>query len=232
MISVIYEDKNFVVLNKSAGVLVHRVPGKKNSEESVVDWLLKNYPEVKGVGDNPVMRPGIVHRLDKDTSGVILAARNQKAFLYLKKLFQEHRVIKKYLALVWGKLEGRGVIKAPIGLKAGTVKRTTRGKMKMVKAAITEYKVLKKIEKNGQTFTLVELTPKTGRTHQLRIHLSSIHHPVVGDALYDPKENPFELKRQFLHARSLEFTTPDSGRIKLEADLPRDLKKHCEAQVF
>ncbi len=230
MISVIYEDKDFLALLKPAGVLTHKT-ARKEVEETVVDWVLKKYPEVKTVGDpstssGQVDRPGIVHRLDKDTSGILLVARNQKTFDYLKKLFQEHKVRKTYLALVWGKIAGRGVIDLPIGLKPGTVRRVSRGKnLKMVKEAVTEYKALKTIEKSGKEFTLVELTPKTGRTHQLRVHLKSLGHPVVGDALYGPKENPFGLCRQFLHAQSIEFTKSDGGCLRLEADPPPELKR-------
>ncbi len=230
MISVIYQDDNFLAIFKPAGVLVHS--DKKNKKETIVDWLLKNYPEIGGVSESGD-RPGIVHRLDRETSGILLVARNQKTFEYLKKLFQEHKVRKTYLALVWGKLRGKGVIDMPIGLKPGTVRRITSGKrMKMVKEAITEWKALKTIKKNGRVFTFLELTPKTGRTHQLRVHLASIHHPVVGDVLYGPRKNPLGLKRQFLHASSIEFTKPDGGRLRLEAELPEELQKFLEKLEF
>ena len=230
MISVIYEDKDFLVISKPAGVLVHKT-AKKEREKTVADWLLKNYPEVKTVGDSPEERPGIVHRLDKDTSGVLLVARNQKTFEYLKKLFQEHKIRKTYIALVWGKIPAPGVVDLPIGLKPGTTRRVTRGKnLKMVKEAVTEYKPLKTFEKNGEEFTLIELIPKTGRTHQIRVHMKSLNRPIVGDALYGPKENPFGLRRQFLHAKSIEFTKADGlpaqagKRVKFETELPPELK--------
>jgi len=234
MISVIYEDENFIGLSKPAGMLLHETVKSKEqiakSEGTLVDWLVKNYPEVKNVGDAPQVRPGIVHRLDKETSGVLVVARNQKSFEYLKKLFQEHKIIKKYIALVHGRLEGNGVINAPIGLKPGTVKRSIRAKnMKMVKEAVTEYKSLKNFEKDGEFFTLVELTPKTGRTHQLRVHLASISHPVVGDILYGPKSNSLGMKRQFLHANSLEFVNQEGTRLRLEAGLPRELEETLSA---
>ncbi|MFH0712525.1 MAG: RluA family pseudouridine synthase [Candidatus Jorgensenbacteria bacterium] len=227
MISVIYEDENLLALSKPAGVLVHPSSFSKEDkgQATVTDWLLKNYPEVKMVGDNPAERPGIVHRLDRETSGVLLVARNQKTFEYLKKLFQEHKVVKTYLALVWGRLSGSGIIDVPIGLKPGTVRRVVRGKaLKMVKEAVTEYRALKTFKKGDDEFTLVELTPKTGRTHQLRVHMKSINHPVVGDVLYSPKKDPFNLSRQFLHAESIEFTKSDGSRLKLEAELPNELK--------
>lgn len=244
-IRVIYKDKNFLAVYKPAGLLVH--PAKfriKNlelriKEPTLVDWLLKYYPEIsavggsafggKNIGDDSKTRPGIVHRLDKDTSGVILVARNQKYFEYLKNLFQTRQIKKTYLALVWGKLEPRtGVIKKPISIKSGAVKRTV-WKGRLEKEAITEYKVVKFIklkvnkEKEG-FFSLVKVFPKTGRTHQIRVHLASVGHPIVGDSLYGPKKNPFGLKRQFLHAESLEFSAEEGKRIKIEAEPPAELK--------
>lgn len=229
-IKVVYEDKNFLAVDKPAGVLVHKVQSSKfkDSEETLADWLLKKYPEVKKVGDEPALRPGIVHRLDKNTSGAILIARNQTYFDYLKNLFEKNEVKKTYLVLVWGKIESKtGIIRKPIGILR-TVKRTVTGG-KMVKEAITEYEVikflkLKKDKEKEQIFSLLKVMPKTGRTHQIRIHLASIGHPLVGDELYGPKQNPFNLKRQFLHAESLEFNLPDGGRMKIEAELPDDLK--------
>ena len=136
MVKVIYEDKNLVAVNKEAGILVHPVVGR-GEESSLSAELLKKYPEIKNVGDNPE-RPGIVHRLDKDTSGVLLITRNQKFFEYLKNLFQKHEVKKTYLALVCGKIEKKhGIINKPISIKSGTVRRTVY-KGKLSKEAITE----------------------------------------------------------------------------------------------
>ena len=237
MISLIYETKDFIAVDKPAGLLVHSVPKANskfqipNSEEpTLVDWVLEKYPEVKNVGDEPEIRPGIVHRLDRDTSGVILIARNQEFFEYLKNLFKTHQIKKTYLALVWGKLEPKfGEIKIPIGIKTGTIKRTVwQKRAKDIKEAITDYRV----KKYFNDFSLVELTPKTGRTHQIRIHLASLGHPVVGDKLYgfqknkNPQSNtPFNLNRQFLHAVSLEFSSADGHRIMIEAELPEELKR-------
>jgi len=231
-IRVIYEDKNFLALCKPAGMLVH---GTEISDESTtVDWLIKNYPGIKGVGDSPEIRPGIVHRLDKDVSGVILIARNQKYFEYLKNLFQNHQIKKTYLALVYGKVEPKtGVIEKPIYLKPGTTKRSVwQGKMR--KQAITEYRVLKYLKYPNITnvhdrkhllyFSFLKVMPKTGRTHQIRVHLASIRHPIVGDTLYGKKTNPFDLKRIFLHAESLEFSPSNGKRIKIESELPSELK--------
>lgn len=241
---VIYEDADFVAVDKPAGVLTHasRISAdtkRIGADITLVDWLLKRYPEIKDVGDEPETRPGIVHRLDRDTSGVIVAARNQKAFDYLKGLFQKHEVKKTYLALARGKVKERaGVIDKPIALKSGTIKRTVHNRgVKLIKEAVTKYKILKFLEFQGQEFTLLEVQPLTGRTHQIRVHLNSIGHPILGDAVYGRKEErgkrgeerekgkELALKRLFLHAESIEFTKSDGGRIKISADLPPDLKQ-------
>ena len=221
---VIYEEKEFALINKPAGLIVHGV------SPSLRDWLLKKYPEIARVGDNPEERPGIVHRLDKDTSGVILICRRQAAFDYFKKQFQERKIKKSYLALVHGiPKERSGEIKKPIGLKPDTTRRTVHTKdAKMVKPAFTRYH-LKSIYR-GETpideFALLEVEPLTGRTHQIRVHLASIGHSVVGDPLYTPKSKEVGLPyigRMFLHAESLEFSTPDGRRLKVAADLPAEL---------
>lgn len=217
-----YKDSDVVAINKPAGLLVHKT--RVSQETTLVDWLLENFPEIKGVGDDPAIRPGIVHRLDKETSGIMIVARNQKAFEYLKKLFQTRQVKKTYFALVWGKVkEKTGVIEKPLGIKSGTLKRTVSGKARMVKEAITVYKVVKFVKLKDQTFTLLEVQPLTGRTHQIRAHLASIGHPVVGDMLYGRKPAPAGITRQFLHAESLELTLPSGSRIKISADLPPEL---------
>lgn len=234
-IKTVYEDRDFVILNKPAGVLVHEARAGKNKpleEPTIVSWLIAKYPEIAGVGDNSKERPGIVHRLDRETSGVMVAARNQAAFLYLKKLFQESRVKKAYIALVLGRVsDSSGVIDKPIGLKPGTTKRTIRvDNAKMVKPAKTNYRVLKELCLGNQDFSLIEARPETGRTHQIRVHFLSIGHPVVGDKLYGGKA-PIEsaralgLDRQALHAESIEFTSRDGNRIRASADLPPDLER-------
>lgn len=230
-IKVIYENDDMVAVNKPAGVLVHRPekgPKAGQKEDVLTDWIKERYPEAEEVGDEPVLRPGIVHRLDEDTSGIILIAKNQSAFDYLKGLFQNHEVKKTYLALVHGRMAGRGRIEKPIGLKSGSVKRSVSAPdMKMVKDAVTEYRVLKLFKTGSETLTLLEVTPLTGRTHQIRVHLASIGHPIVGDRLYGrPKaDKEIGLGRQFLHAAAAEFPLPDGSRMKIEADLPEDLQE-------
>lgn len=221
-IEIIYQDKNLVIVNKPAGLLTHPIPAHKADEATLADWIKEKYPETKSVGDQPEIRPGIVHRLDKETSGLIVVALNQKTFEYLKKLFQTGGITKTYIGLVWGIISPKtGVINKPIGLKSGTIRRTTAIKnAKMVKPAVTEYQA----KEYFKGFSLLEIRPRTGRTHQIRIHLNSIGHPIVGDPLYGKKPLPEGLKRQFLHAASLEFTLPESGRIKAETNLPTDLE--------
>ncbi len=211
------------------GTRISNVQFPISKEITLVDWLLKRFPEIKNVGDEPQTRPGIVHRLDKETSGILLVPKNQNYFEYLKKLFQNGEVKKTYIALVFGRITPeKGIINKPIGLKSGSVKRTvfTRG-AKMVKSAVTEYKVKEYLphRQAGLTkYSLLEVYPKTGRTHQIRVHLASLGHPVVGDKLYSKKKA--ELNRLFLHAYSLEFAPESGKRIKLTADMPSDLTRY------
>jgi 23S rRNA pseudouridine1911/1915/1917 synthase len=216
---VIYENKDVVVLSKPAGLLVH--DDGKGEEGTLVDWLRINFPEVAGVGDDPELRPGLVHRLDKDTSGIMLIPRNQKYYEYLKKLFQQKRVGKSYWAIVkGGPRNDKGTINSPISLKPGTIKRTVHGG-KMTKEATTHFRVLRRL--NG--YCLIEAIPKTGRTHQIRVHLASIGCPVVGDRLYGSKKNEDGALRHMLHARGLELELEPGKKIKLVADPPDDFEQ-------
>lgn len=221
---IIYEDKNFVAVNKPAGLLVHqvRINGReqRTKDKTLVDWLLKKYPEIKEVGDEPKLRPGIVHRLDKATSGVMLVAKNQRYFDYLKNLFQRHEIKKRYLASVYGEVKPKnGVISKPIGIRSGSLKRSVYAKKKL-QEAITEYRVKKVFHKNTEQYSLLEITPKTGRTHQIRIHLAAIGHPIVGDPIYASRFK-FHVSRMMLHAESVEFNPEPGRRIKLSADIPK-----------
>ena len=233
---VIYEDKNFLAVNKHAGLLVHaaRISADKkqrttDKEPTLVDWLVERYPEIKNVGDDPALRPGIVHRLDKDTSGIMVVARTRESFEYLKSLFQTRQIHKTYLALVFGAVkEKSGIIEKPIGIKNGTLKRSVRSE-KMGKEAITQYKLVTTYHTLPTTYlSLLEVEPKTGRTHQIRVHLASIGHPIVGDRLYGTKESRVKSQamgaRLMLHALSLEFTTVEGRRVKLEAEPPADFR--------
>ncbi|HUC01484.1 MAG TPA: RluA family pseudouridine synthase [Candidatus Paceibacterota bacterium] len=231
----IFENKDFVVVDKPAGLMVHaarvsgRRRGKKGSadelravEPTLVDWLLVRYPEIKNVGDDPSVRPGIVHRLDKATSGVMIVARTPASFERLKKLFQEHRMAKTYFAVVEGAPKGKkGTIDAPIGIKSGSLKRSIHSS-KMAKPAVTEYSVVKELSGGGNDAarrTLLMVSPKTGRTHQIRVHLASIGHPIVGDVLYGKKTGA---PRLMLHASALAFSDGAGNRFEFEAPLPED----------
>jgi len=226
---VIFSNKDVIAINKPAAVLVHRTSAKRTGEETVADEIVKQFPEVRSVGDDPAMRPGIVHRLDKDTSGVLLVARNQEAFEYLKKLFQRREIKKEYLALVYGGVKTDGIIRKPIGLRPGTTKHSVNAKqMKMVKEAVTRYEVEEQFEKNEgkDIYTLLRVFPETGRTHQIRVHLASISHPVVGDALYGgKKERRKKGERLMLHARVLELTLPSGEKMHFEAEPPESFKE-------
>jgi 23S rRNA pseudouridine1911/1915/1917 synthase len=222
----IYSDKDIIVLNKPPGVAVHG--GLSVSGPTVVDFLLKEFPEVRGVGEPPAggpSRPGIMHRLDKDTSGVMVVARNQKSFAALKDLFQRRLVEKTYRAIVCGvPKERRGIIDLEIGRVAGNpLKRGVAGGRSSVRGARparTAYRVLK----SGLGYSLLELKPQTGRMHQLRVHLKAIGHPVACDKKYGGKKVccPAGVRRQLLHARSLSFSFPEGRRLRFEAEPPED----------
>ena len=236
---VLYQDADLLVLAKPAGVMMHGIKAnsqqgtarRKGEEQTLADWISTHYPETKSVGDEPTTRPGMVHRLDKDTSGVVLVARTQTAFAYLKKLFQTHAIKKTYLALVAGRVAGeQGSIEKPIGLTSGTVRRTVHRleRAKMVKQASTGYRVLERFGEGAAATTLLEVRPATGVTHQIRVHLASIGHPVVGDALYGGATqrqiaHKLGLTRQFLHAQSIELVTPSGERLQVSEDLPSEL---------
>ena len=223
---IIYTDKNFLAVNKPAGWLTHaakRDDLHPTGVKILADWLAARYPEIKKVGNDPAWRPGIVHRLDQGTSGVLLIARTQIYFEYLTKLFREHQIKKTYLAVVYGRVaETHGIINKPIGIKSGSMKRSVHA-TKMLKESITEYEVVKYLKnQSGEIYTLLEVQPKTGRTHQIRVHLASLGHPIVGDALYGRKPKLAGPTRLRLHALSLEFSSSPGERLKLEAPAPAD----------
>jgi 23S rRNA pseudouridine1911/1915/1917 synthase len=212
---IVYEDDDLLVVDKPAGMTVHPAPG--HSSGTLVHAVLAHCPNLSALGGEG--RPGIVHRLDKDTSGLIIVAKNDAAHLSLARQLKERRVEKTYIALVEGRLKQReGVIDAPIGRHPAR-----RKKMAVVEGgreARTRYRVLREID--GRT--LVEVRPETGRTHQIRVHLASIGHPVVGDPVYGRGRPAGPLRRQFLHAQRLAFRHPRTGdRLELEAELPEDL---------
>lgn len=220
---IIYQDENFIVINKPPGVSAHG--GETVLGPTAIDFLLPRFPEIACVGDDTANRPGIVHRLDKDTSGVMVVARNQPTFEALKELFKSRKIEKIYWAIVCGiPREKKGTIAAPIGrLVAQPMKRGVeegRSRIRGARDAVTDYRVLK----HNDTYSLVELKPKTGRMHQLRVHMKSIGHPIACDRFYGGKNVccPAWADRQLLHAHSLSFSFPEGRRLYFEADVPED----------
>ncbi len=219
-LKVIFEDADLLVIDKPAGISIH--PDNFNKEPTVVDWLLVNCPEVVGVGEQPE-RPGIVHRLDKDTSGVLLVAKNQKTFEFLKQLFQTGSIAKKYWTLVYGHPPG-GVIDLPIGRSRKDPRRRLAGKGASGK--LREAKTLYRVVEELGPYSLLEVSPKTGRTHQIRVHFKAIQTPVVCDALYTPgKVCPAPLARHALHAGNLEFVDWNGQKRSFTSPLPADLSQ-------
>lgn len=275
---VLYEDSNILAIDKPSGISTHA--DGRGKEKTIADWVLKNYPRMKNVGENEIYqdkigkkikieipKPGIVHRLDRDTSGVMLLAKNQKAYEFLKKQFsapaleiakggladRQDRVKKVYVAIVSGWVkDDRGIINKPIGRSPTDFRRysATRGARGEMREAVTQYKVLKRFkapcvqnfsrftrqnptgsdtDKNFEytaPFTYLEVRPKTGRTHQIRVHMKAIDHPVACDPLYNPKSaHPKVLKRLALHAKSIEFKNLKGETVKVESPLPKEFKE-------
>ena len=241
-LKILYEDEDVLAIDKPSGLMVH--PDGRSSEPTVTDWVIEHYPELKGVGEpvrrpadlgkEEIDRPGIVHRLDRETSGVLIIVKNAKAFAYYKKQFMGRKIRKTYAAIVYGHPNlpadgGRGVIDKPIGRSPRDFRRRLagRGARGELREAVTEYKVLKRFtDKEGNKFSYLEVYPKTGRTHQIRVHLKYLSYPIVCDSLYAPdKPCPAELGRLALHARSIEFKTPGGKTVKVESPLPKEFKK-------
>lgn len=219
-LDIVYEDGDIIVVNKPAGMVVHPAYGHRTG--TLVNAILAHCPELAGAEDD--LRPGIVHRLDKDTSGLIIVAKNDAARRHLQGQFKRREVKKVYMALVEGHLEpARGVIEAPIGRD-----KKRRKRMAVIEGgreARTEYRAMEYF-RGRMSYTLVEVEPKTGRTHQVRVHFASIGHPVAGDRVYGfRKQRLSGLRRQFLHAGALGFRLPGSDEyIELTAQLPDDLR--------
>ncbi len=235
-LNIVYEDEDVVVINKPAGLLVH--PMSTRLHGTLVNGLVARYPAILGVGENS-LRPGIVHRLDKDTSGLVVVAKTQEAFLFLKEQFSHRDVKKTYLALV------EGIPQKPFATISYPIRSSTQNHLKKVaikgmsarlmggggREAVTDYRVQ---ESFGDKYALLEVHPKTGRTHQIRVHLQAIGHPVVGDTLYgrekgkgkkEKESATVEISRQFLHAAELTFTAPSGKQLSLSASLPKDLEE-------
>jgi 23S rRNA pseudouridine1911/1915/1917 synthase len=226
-ITVLFEDEDVLVLNKPAGIVVH--PDGRTEGGTITDWVRIERPGMVGVGESMrlqngtvIDRPGVVHRLDRDTSGILLLTKTQSAFLHIKSQFQQHRVEKMYHAFVWGEIKTmQGTIDRPIGRSRRDFRlwSATSSAGGQLRPAVTRYTVLATYD----GFSYLALEPKTGRTHQLRVHLKAIGHPVVSDVRYAPQK-PLALgfERHALHAQSLAFTHPSGAHMVLEAPLPND----------
>lgn len=241
-LKILYEDEDILVINKPAGVMVHG--DGRTKDKTISDWILKTHPEMKDVGEPArfhgkegevkiINRPGIVHRLDKDTTGALVIAKNTYAYRFLKKQFRERSIKKTYIAIVHGSTkEERGVIDRPIGRSATDFRKrsASRGAKGDLRKAITTYRTVKRFEektKEGlKKYSLLELFPKTGRTHQIRVHLKAIGHPIVSDNLYAGKlGGGLSFDRPALHARSISFLNLSLKNVTVEAPMPADFKE-------
>ena len=233
-IKVLYENKDILTIDKPSGISVHG--DGKTKEKTLVDWILKNYPKIKNIGEpmGEINRPGIVHRLDKETSGVLLLAKNKKAYEFLKDQFKNREIKKTYNAIVSGWVkDDHGIINKPIGRSPSDFRRRLagRGARGEMREAVTEYKVLKRFKVQAQKFSYLELKPKTGRTHQIRVHMKFLNHPVACDSLYDPKGFcPTGVDRLALHAKSIEFKDLKGKTVKVESPLPKEFLKITKNQ--
>ncbi|MCA9376224.1 MAG: RluA family pseudouridine synthase [Candidatus Doudnabacteria bacterium] len=225
-LTVLFEDDDVLVLNKPAGLVVH--PGEKQPMGTVANALVARYPSIAAVGEDP-LRPGIVHRLDKQTSGVLIVAKTQQAYDHLKTQFKERRTTKRYTALAVGLFKrGTGVYDAPIGRSEGNFRKMAQGRrgVRHPREAVTRFEVaeqfpVERAQDGG--YALLHLKPETGRMHQLRVHLAAAHHPIVGDAVYGWRdEDPFDVPRILLHAKSLRIELPSGDKHTFVAPLPQD----------
>jgi len=235
---IIFENQDYLVINKPAGLVVHA--DGKTTESTLVDWIMENYPEIENVGEPLVLvskgggeitikRPGIVHRLDRETSGVMIIAKNPESFEFFKQAFKDRDVQKSYTAIVWGSVkEEEDTIDAPIARSKSDFRKWSaqRGRRGQERPAITDYKVLSRFEDNGQKFTLLELSPKTGRTHQIRVHMKYMNHPIICDSLYaEGKPKVLGFDRTALHSRQIKFTDPSGVERVFDAPYPEDFLK-------
>ena len=219
-IEIIYEDNDIIVVNKPKGLVVH--PANGNPDGTLVNAIMAICKDsLSGIGGE--IRPGIVHRLDKDTSGILIIAKNDKAHINLSEQIKNHKVKKTYVAIVRGIVkENEATINMPIG-------RSTKDRKKMAvvkngKEAITHFRVLKRNEK--ENISVLEVNIETGRTHQIRVHLTEIGYPIIGDTTYSSGKNKWGIKGQCLHSKSIEFKHPVTGKIMfLEAPIPEYMKE-------
>jgi len=222
-LDIIHEDKDYLIINKQSGLVVHPSPG--HPDKTLVNAILYHLKENLSNKTDPT-RPGIIHRLDQDTSGILVIAKNDKAHLHLAKQMEARTTEKKYIVLIKGIIDHKGVIDAPIG--RNPIRRQDMSVNKHGKHATTEFEPLEIF--HNQNCTLLEITMKTGRTHQIRVHLASIGYPVIGDTKYgDKKTNQFfesiGLERQFLHAEQITFLNTKNKKVSYKAPITNDLKE-------
>ena len=217
-INIIYDDPHILIVNKPPGMVVH--PGAGNRTHTLVNGLLYHFPEIKAVG--PEDRSGIVHRLDKETSGLMVVARNRNAHTNLQKQFKKREVEKLYHGLVWGGMpEKKGEFTWALGRHVKHGERISIS-TKKPRDAVTLFSV----QKEYQEFTLLEIKPVTGRTHQIRVHLAAAGHPLVGDSRYGRRKTKIRIPRLFLHAFYLSFVHPETDeRVEFSSPLPKDLNE-------
>jgi len=240
--TIIYEDETVLLIDKPYGQLVHE-DWTSGEAGTVVEWFLNHCPEARGVGEQtlkpdgePLERSGVVHRLDRETSGIMVMAKTKEAHAFLKVQFHDRLVKKEYRALVYGRIHDRyGTINRPIGRSPSDFKKRTAGpgaKKGIEREATTHFERIGSGEYQGETFSYLKLLPKTGRTHQIRVHLEAVDRPIVCDALYAEKfmkrSNNLELTRLALHAHALEITLPSGERERFLAPLPSDLERAAE----
>lgn len=239
-IEILYEDTDAVVINKPEGLMVHE--SGHSDESTVVDWFLLHCPEAKGVGEmqrsqkgEALERSGVVHRLDKETSGVMILAKNEEAFAHLKKQFHDRLVKKEYRAFVYGAVRERwGTIDRPIGrsTKDFRLRSAQHGARGLLRPAVTHWECIGTGRYEGEAYSYMKLKPETGRTHQIRVHLQSIGRPIVGDALYAKaelgKSNNLSFNRLALHAHTLEIELPGGEKQRFIAPVPSSFEEAAE----
>lgn len=237
-IAILYEDNDMLAISKPAGLMVHG--DGKSTEYTVADWMLEHYPASKNVGEpmvvitktdaripqTVILRPGIVHRLDKETSGVLLLAKTQRGFVHLKAQFQDRTIEKTYHAFVYSNIkEDELTIDAPIGRSSKDVRRWSAGKDARgeLRDALTHIQVLGRAVVDGEPVTFIEARPKTGRTHQIRVHCKYIERPLVADSLYAPgRAGLLGFERLALHAFRISFQALNGTQVTVEAPYPAD----------
>ena len=229
-IPILYENEEVLVINKPAGLMVHG-DGKKDVK-TLVDWIVEKYPEIAGVGEPQagMDRPGIVHRLDEDTSGALVIAKTAESFENLKAQFKDRETEKEYHAFVWGHFkEVAGVVDEPIGRNATDFRRwhAGRGTRGEVREAVTKWQAVEQfVDENNESFSFMHLFPKTGRTHQLRVHMKFLQRPIVADKLYGAsKPQALGFARLALHARKITFSGLNGEHMTVEAPYPTDFKE-------